>query len=80
MRRPERALPAQSTFTEHPRDAFDHRHLERLGVVQHWQQPGHGSREQGLARAGRSDQHQVVATRDRHFERPAGVALATHLR
>ena len=79
MRRTKRPRTTQAAVTQQAGDALDDRDLERLVVVERRQEARDRSRQQGLARAGRTDEQQVVAACERDLERPAGVLLAADI-
>lgn len=81
MRGAEGATPqVRCVRIERPADRTDDRHLERLCFAERRHQTGDRPSEERLARAGRPHHQQVVASGERHLERPPRVQLSTYLR
>jgi hypothetical protein len=79
VRRPERAFPHQTPYRPSPRDGGDDRGHARLVVAQRWQQTRHRTRQERLARPGRTDHHQAVAAGQRYLHSSASLQLTSYL-
>jgi hypothetical protein len=77
--RPKRALPNQPPYWSGPRDRGDDRGHARLVVAQGWQQTRHRTRQERLARPGRTDHHEAMAAGQRYLNSPASLQLASYL-
>ena len=79
VRRTERPLAGQGALGDQPRHRVDHGGFKQLLRGQRRQEPGRAAGHHRLARAGRTDEQQVVAASRGDLQGPLGAFLAFHI-